>query len=70
MNGVDYAVGGVHAMSLASPIFYVGLAAGDPVGLSRGVAGQSLAHQKRNQRPVSLGYTYRTTNRRDLCRFL
>ena len=32
MNGVDYAVGGVQAMSLASPIFYVGLAAAIPSG--------------------------------------
>ncbi len=32
MNAVDYAVGGVHAASLASPIFYIGLAAAIPAG--------------------------------------
>ena len=32
MNGVDYMVGGVQAASLASPIFYVGLAAAIPAG--------------------------------------
>ncbi len=32
MNGVDYAIGGVGAASLASPIFYIGLAFAIPAG--------------------------------------
>ncbi|MGI9461953.1 MAG: DUF4396 domain-containing protein [Alphaproteobacteria bacterium] len=32
MNGVDYAIGGVGANSLAEPIFYIGLAVAIPMG--------------------------------------
>lgn len=32
MNGVDYWIGGVQAASLASPIFYIGLAVAIPAG--------------------------------------
>jgi len=32
MNGVDYAIGGVQAASLTSPIFYLGLAVAIPAG--------------------------------------
>ncbi len=32
MNGVDYAIGGVQAMSLSDPIFYIGLAVAIPAG--------------------------------------
>lgn len=32
MNGVDYWIGGVQAMSLAEPIFYIGLAVAIPAG--------------------------------------
>lgn len=36
MNGVDYAVGGVQAASLTSPIFYIGLAVAIPAGFLAG----------------------------------
>jgi len=32
MNGVDYAIGGVQAMSLSEPIFYIGLIVAIPAG--------------------------------------
>ncbi len=36
MNAVDYAVGGVQAASLASPIFYIGIAFAIPAGFLAG----------------------------------